>query len=86
MTLKDGEPRVFGDGDVTICVSPYRTKLYISQTEIKHCSKVVLSDDSPDLMINLEVHFKKGSSEQDKRAIEEDVRVCASIPWVKVVR
>jgi hypothetical protein len=86
MTLKDGEPKVFGDGDVTICISRNMAKLYVSQTKIKHCSKVLFIDSASDPSPSLEVHFEKGSSEQDKRAIEEDVRMCASITWVKVIR
>lgn len=78
------QPKVFGDGDVTICLSKTGKRLFIGQKEITKAYSIMLS--SSDGSCLLEIYFPKSNDIEDQQLIEEDIRVCSLISWLHVIK
>lgn len=81
--IRSNEPKVFGDGSVTVCLSQDKLRLFIGQKEIENIDSV--SFDSLDSN-RLEVYFPNSGENENLQAIEEDVRVCTLVPWITVTK
>jgi hypothetical protein len=75
-------PKIYGNGDVTICLSCEGIRLFVSQTEILHIHQVKVISNS-DKLSELEIKFDQ---EADKKAVEEEIRVCSLVPYIKITR
>jgi hypothetical protein len=77
--MKNEHPCVFGDGDATLCVTRNGFRLYIGQIEIKHAERISISVFRGMSFPLIEVEFST-----DTILTEEEIRVCRTIPWIKV--
>jgi hypothetical protein len=81
--MKSDQPKIFGDGDVTICLSQDKIRLFVGQKEIKNINSI--SFDSSDNN-HLEIFFPNPQTNENLQIIEEDIRVCALVPWIIITK
>ena len=79
-------PRVFDDGAVTICLSKDGMKLYIGQNEIKSINLISFDFSDENDHKYFEVFFPNAQESENPQAVEEDIRVCALIPWITITK
>jgi len=87
MSSKDGEAKVFGDGDVTIAINQVSgsAKIYIGAQQIQYISEIKLVVDFKN-PTQLELRFPTSNEPNVQLAIEENIRAAKALPWVRVVR
>ena len=77
------QPKVFGDGDVTICLSKDKIRLFVGQNEIKNINSISFDSSENNY---LEIFFPNSQESEDPKAVEEDIRVCALISWIIITK
>ena len=68
------EPKVFGDGVLTICLNADRQDLYVGTNKIGYCEKIEIKDGE------VAVKFPDMKSLE----IEENVRLVKTLNFIKV--
>lgn len=84
MSSEIDDPRVFGDGVVTLTVGMRGMRFYVGQTMIRSVRSASLQHDATTGENVFEVKFVQGRDEEARLAIEQDVRVAMTLPWVRV--
>lgn len=82
----DNTPQVFGDGNITICLTRDGFRVYVGQTEIHHLSKLQVVADAFGQPNQLSIGFQASTDQAIQNGIEENTRACAAISWIKVLR
>lgn len=80
------EPKVFGDGDVTICLNPEGMGLCVGQTKIRFVSGVKFESTLVDGKHStvLEVDFLRSDDKEVSLLIEEQIRSVRNFSWIRV--
>ena len=83
----ENEARVFGDGDVTICINMQTAsaRIYVGTQQVGFVQKLKLELDVTEPRPQLEFIFPQSHSRDTSLKIEEQVRaVKQCVPWAKV--
>ena len=80
------EPKVFGTGDVTLCVNAEGYQLYISQTKVACARRISVNFEQKNEgnSISVEVWLPTAHEPSVSLQIEEQIRVLKTIPWIVV--
>ncbi len=81
---KDGSPKVFGDGDLTVCINQsggYR--VFVGQTLINYVECLFLNVDNDSLKIKMS--FFKSHDKQINTHIEESIRTASQFKWIEII-
>jgi hypothetical protein len=86
MSRKDELPRVFADGSATLCVTQGAFRLYVGQTEIRLAERIGLSASRGASLPLVEVEFPADGSSEENLAVEEEIRACRTVAWIRATR
>lgn len=80
------DPKVFGDGDATVCVNPDGLCLYVGQNKVRFISGMKLESSLTDgkHSTTLEVEFSRSDDEEVSLLIEEQIRSVRNFSWIRV--
>jgi len=88
MGTKDGEAKVFGDGDITITFNQISAcaKVYVGTQQIGFIQGLKLELNMDAQIPKFELKFPTSTEEKTQLSIEENIRVLKMLPWVSIIR
>jgi hypothetical protein len=79
------DPKVFGDGVVTITMGLRGTRIYVGTHMLKYVAHMRIQANGETGVNNLELVFPSSHDPQLAADIEINRRLAQSIPWIKVL-
>ena len=76
-------PKVYGVGDVTLCINQEKLRLYVEHLEVGYIRKIEFSC-SDNGVPNLSVTFAVSNDKDIALAIDESMRLVKAHQWIKV--
>jgi hypothetical protein len=80
---KDGEPQVWGEGDLTIALSTDGFRVWVGTQPITHVTSIKLHANSG--APEIELQFSRDLDPQEQLKIEQSTRTAKMFPWIRVV-
>jgi hypothetical protein len=83
--MKEKEPQVWGNGDVTIALGMKGFRIWIATLPIKYIEKLELHINPKTNKTELELQFESSQDSKIQISIEENIRIAKTISWVKII-
>jgi hypothetical protein len=80
--MSDDAPKVFGVGDVTVCLNNGSLRLYVGHLEVTYVRKLEMKYEGD--KIYLDISFFVSHDPDVSKLIEESVRTAKTIPWIHI--
>lgn len=80
------EPRVFEDGAVTVVAGPGGCRVYVGAVELGHLGQLLVELGPAEGPPQVKLVLRRGTGEEDRLRIDEELRIVKSVPWIEVVR
>jgi hypothetical protein len=82
--VRNGEPRVWGAGDITIAVGMHGYRIWVGVLLIDYVEEIKIianSQGNP----QVQIRFPQSHERETQLRIEENVRVAKTMSWIQVV-
>jgi hypothetical protein len=78
------DPKVFGNGTLTIAIGPDTAAIYVGQTQIGFIEKLDVKLDMNKAIPDVQIKLGRVANKESLRAVEENERLIKTLPWVVV--
>jgi hypothetical protein len=82
---KDGEPQVWGEGDLTIALGTDGFRVWVGTQLITYISSVKIQINPKTSTPEIELQFKQSLDQQEQLKIEQVSRITKTLSWIRVI-
>ena len=82
---KDGEPQVWGEGDLTVALGTDGFRIWVGTQLLTHVASAKIQINPKTSTPEIEVQFEQSSDPQEQLKIEQSSRTAKMLPWIRVI-